>query len=634
MTTEDSAVGGVAWSAYAWYVRLGNGWLFLAMLAFALMAQAGFTISSVILARWSARQPVLSSLGEWSQPQYIQWMGIFTLIGITLLTVRQGFYARFILNVADNVHDALARNVLRAPTSFFDTTPMGRIINRFTKDMSSVDTVVSETLGMIISMFMTICGTIFLVCYSSVWLILIFPPLVIIFGLIYTYYSKTVRGIKRLDSVARSPMLAIMNEVVGGLSSIRVYQLREMVMSTHEERVLTALVPGYNLRAAQRWLSSRTELIGATIVFFVCLLGVLSKTSLKESLNLSPAIVALAVSNAISTTNTITFVTRTVADLETEMNSTERVKQYSEDIPQEAALAYKGEDGALPGAPAAPPKSWPATARVDLDEYSLRYRPGLPLVLRDLTFAIANKQKIGVVGRTGSGKSTLLLAIFRIVEAAGGRISIDGRDIATLKLADLRKAITIIPQDPMLFSGTVRSNLDPFGEHSDAAVWAVLDRLQLRPRLTTFITEGPSGLDAPVEEKGGNFSVGQRQLLCMARALLKRAPILMLDEATASVDFETDAMIQRLIREEFKDCTVITIAHRLATIIDSDKVLVLSHGDFVEYDAPSDLLRKDGGALRGMVERLGPDQFNMLLAIADGKAEVGGDVLQVDTAVH
>jgi ABC-type multidrug transport system fused ATPase/permease subunit len=367
------------------------------------------------------------------------------------------------------------------------------------------------------------------------------------------------------------------------------------------------------------------------IVFFCALLGVLSRTTLKDSLPLSPSVVALAISNAISTTNTITTLTRAVAALETDMASTQRLQQYSDDIPQEATLNYADEEGAPAHSPTRPEADWPAAPDVKFENFDLRYRPGLPLILCGINVVFESRHKIGVVGRTASGKSTMLLAMFRMIEAAGGKISIGGRDISTMKLKDLRRAITIIPQDPLLFRGTIRSNLDPFHEHSDEAVWVVIDRLQLRARLTTFIEEGPSGLDTPVAERGSNFSLGQRQLLCMARALLKRSPILMLDEATASVDFETDAMIQHLIREEFRSCTVVTIAHRLATIMDSDRVLVLSHGEVAEFGKPAELLRRSDGHFFGMVRRLGPDQFDALVEVAEGRAAVAGSILQMDT---
>jgi ABC-type multidrug transport system fused ATPase/permease subunit len=643
MTAEETAIGSVPWATYGWYVGLGGVGNFAAMAAIALAAQAAFTIANLILARWSSMQPVVAGVAVWSHVQYLQWMGIFTALGLIFLCARQVVYARFITSAAGNLHDALTRNVLRAPTFFFDTTPMGRIINRFTKDMTTVDASVSETLGLLFNMVSTLLGTVFLVCYSSAWLILIFPPIALVFVFVYRYYTRTVRGIKRLDSVLSSPMLAIMNEAVGGLSSIRVYQLSRMLTRTHEARVLAALQPAYNMRCAQRWIASRNELLGAAIIFFCMLLGVLSRTALKDSLPLSPAMIALAISNAISTTHTVSQLTRTLSTLETDMASTQRLQQYSAEIPQEATLEYAGEHLNAPAdAPTRPEADWPVTPAVAFENFNLRYRPGLPLILSSVNVVFEARHKIGVVGRTGSGKSTMLLAMFRMIEAASGKIVIGGRDISTLKLCDLRKAITIIPQDPMLFCGTVRSNLDPFHEHSDEAVWAVIDRLQLRPRMmaaatTTTVGGGgatrPSpGLDTPVGEKGGNFSLGQRQLLCMARALLKRSPILMLDEATASVDFETDAMIQRLIREEFKDCTVITIAHRLATIMDSDRVLVLSRGEVAEFGKPADLLRcGDGGHFYGMVKKLGPAQFDALVDVAEGRADVCGNVLQMDT---
>jgi ABC-type multidrug transport system fused ATPase/permease subunit len=362
------------------------------------------------------------------------------------------------------------------------------------------------------------------------------------------------------------------------------------------------------------------------------LLGVLARTHLRDSISLSPSVIALAISSAITTTNTITFLTRTIAGLATDMSSTERLRQYTEEIPQERTLKYQGEDDAPVNAPPHPPSEWPASPDVTLVNFNLRYRPGLPLALRDVTVSLKSHNKIGIVGRTGSGKSTLILAIFRIVEALSGCIKIDGRDIATLKLDDLRRVITIIPQDPLLFTGTVRTNIDPFGQHTDDALWAVLDKLRLRPRLSTFITEGPRGLEAAVAERGNNFSAGQRQLLCMARALLKNAPIIMLDEATASLDLEADGLIQTLVRSEFRDKTVITIAHRLATVMDSDRILVMANGEVAEFDSPKTLMRDDTSVLNGMARRLGPEQFTLLRDLAEGRATLSAAALELRTS--
>jgi len=289
------------------------------------------------------------------------------------------------------------------------------------------------------------------------------------------------------------------------------------------------------------------------------------------------------------------------------MSSVERVKEYCDQLPQEKVVTY----GNGPDEIEQPPPSWPERGEVEFRGASLRYRDGLPLVLKQVSIKIAAGHKIGIVGRTGSGKSTVMLALFRMVELAEGSILFDGVDISKLQMNDLRSKITIIPQDPMLFQGTIRSNLDPFNMVDDTAVWTVLEKVNMADR----VRRDSVGLDCLVADKGANFSVGQRQLLCLARALLKGCKILLLDEATASVDFDADAMIQRTIREEFADCTVLTIAHRLATVIDSDRIVLLDHGVVQEYDSPANLLQRESH-FNAMLQRLGEEQYASLKALA------------------
>jgi ABC-type multidrug transport system fused ATPase/permease subunit len=598
---------------------------------------------------------------------------------------------------ARRLHNSLVENVLHAPVSFFDTVPMGRILNRFTADLVTVDTLVGDNILFFMNTSSMLSSVLALAIISAWYIAILVPFLIAYFMYTYVRYARCARGLKRVEGASRSPMMAIMNEICGGLASIRVYGLEKSLSSEHISRVAVAALPLYAVRNAQRWLNARTEFVGSILMFAVGAFGVLSRQieNASEALDVSPAMTALALSNAVTTTATFSFFTRNIADLETEMSATERVKEYCERIPQERLLQY-GAIGATPvplsrqnispdntgiviaaSSAAPPPESWPHdNPVVEFDNVSLRYRPGLPLVLKNVSFTLPPGTKCGVVGRTGSGKSTLMLALFRIVEICGGVIRIGGRDITgATDIPDLRRAITIIPQDPTLFSGTIRSNLDPFGEHTDEAMWAVLGRLGLRERLesgsmgaapaadanqqgsmygdkamsggsasapnsatvghttaTGFETKEDAaaaataaqtrGLDSVVAEKGGNFSVGQRQLLCLARALMKRSSILLLDEATASVDNSTDALIQRVIRTEFRHCTVITIAHRIGTVIDADRIILMDHGVLLEQGHPSDLLRRHGGSFRAMVERLGKEHFDKLQAVAEGRLTV------------
>lgn len=289
------------------------------------------------------------------------------------------------------------------------------------------------------------------------------------------------------------------------------------------------------------------------------------------------------------------------------MNAVERIAYYAHDVEVEAPAIIDDHR---------PPKDWPLGGTIDISGLNMRYAKDLPLIIKDLTIRIKSKEKIGIVGRTGSGKSSLMNALFRIVEPESGSIKIDDIEITTLGLTDLRSALAIIPQDPILFCGSVRYNLDPFGVFTDEEIWDALGRANLKRKVSSI--EG--GLDGIIAEGGDNLSVGQRQLLCLARAMLKKPVILVMDEATANVDYETDTIIQKCLREDFKDATILTIAHRLNTIIDYDRVMVLDQGIIVEFDSPKELLRINGGRFKSMIDETGETNSKMLTGLANDSA--------------
>jgi ABC-type multidrug transport system fused ATPase/permease subunit len=331
--------------------------------------------------------------------------------------------------------------------------------------------------------------------------------------------------------------------------------------------------------SSNRWLALRLEAIGNVFVVFAAVLAVMGAGSVSGGSG------GLALTYSLSITQTLNWYVRQSAELESQVVSVERVKEYA-DVTPEAPAVVEGRR---------PPKAWPEKGGIEFHKTAMRYRPGLPLVLKGdqdqgLVCSIPGGQKVGVVGRTGAGKSSLLLVLLRLVEPEpGGTLVVDGHDVLKMGLDDLRSRVSIIPQDPVLFTGTVRFNLDPFGDHGDDAVWSAMDRAHLGEHIRSL----PDGLEAEVEEGGRNFSMGERQLLCLARALLRASRILLLDEATSAVDHHTDALVQGTIRKEFKDCTVLTIAHRLDTIIDYDRVLVLSDGKVAEDDHPKSLIDSD-----------------------------------------
>lgn len=339
------------------------------------------------------------------------------------------------------------------------------------------------------------------------------------------------------------------------------------------DKVNTNVKMDFHNNGANEWIGFRLEFIGTLVLCFATLLMIILPSSI-----IKPEFVGLSLSYGLSLNGVLFWTIYMTCLVENKMVSVERIKQFIQ-IPSEAPREIKDF---------VPAPNWPTHGNIELTHLQVRYRPSTPLVLKGITLAIRGGEKIGVVGRTGSGKSTLIQVFFRLVEPCGGKIIIDGIDICKLGLHDLRSRFGIIPQEPVLFQGTVRSNMDPFGLYSDEAIWKSLERCQLKD----VVAAKPEKLDAPVAAEGENWSVGQRQLICLGRVLLKKTRILFMDEATASVDSQTDATIQKIIREDFKACTIITIAHRIPTVMDCDRVLVIDAGWAKEFDTPSHLLKR------------------------------------------
>uniref|UniRef100_A0A8U7N2J6 ABC-type glutathione-S-conjugate transporter n=1 Tax=Corvus moneduloides TaxID=1196302 RepID=A0A8U7N2J6_CORMO len=471
------------------------------------------------------------------------------------------------------MHQQLLSNILRVPMSFFDTTPTGRIINRFAKDIFTVDETIPMSFRTWLSCFMAIISTLIMICLATPFFAVVIVPLSVFYYFVLRFYISTSRQLRRLDSVTRSPIYSHFGETVSGLSVIRAYGHQERFLKHNETTMDINQKSVYSWIISNRWLAIRLEFVGSLVVFFSALLAVIAKGTLEGG------IVGLSVSSALNVTQTLNWLVRTSSELETNIVAVERVHEYMK-VQNEAPWVTKKR----------PPRGWPSKGEIQFIDYQVRYRPELDLVLQGISCNIGSTEKVGVVGRTGAGKSSLTNCLFRVLEAAGGKITIDEVDIATIGLHDLRKNLTIIPQDPVLFTGTLRMNLDPFDQYSDEEVWKALELAHLK----TYVQGLPEGLLHLVSEGGENLSVGQRQLVCLARALLRKAKILILDEATAAVDLETDHLIQTTIRREFADCTVLTIAHRLHTIMDSNRVMVLQAGQIVEFDSPEALLMKQG----------------------------------------
>lgn len=554
---------------------------------------------------------------------YLVVLAVIGLIGAVAALVRDLWIFLGSLTASWRLHSRLMSAVTKAKFKFFDVTPLGQIMNRFSKDLEGVDQEVAPVAIGVMACALGILVTVVLIASVT--------PGFLVAGFFITgayvflgkFYLASSRDLKRLESVQRSPLFQQFGETLSGVTTIRAYGDERRFVRENLNKINAQLRPFIYLWAANRWLAFRTDVLGDLVSFFAGVFVILSLGKI------DPGSAGISLSYAIGFADNILWLVRLYAMNEQNMNSVERIKEYLE-VEQEAPAIV--EDNR-------PPQNWPSQGSVEFISYTTRYRADLDPVLRNLSFKIGAKEKVGIVGRTGAGKSSLALALFRALEAEEGKILIDDIDIGLIGLRDLREGITIVPQDPTLFMGTIRSNLDPFDMYSDEQIFAALRRVQLvgphespvgsrpptsgavSPPATTAVDSieqsspvpaSPTAtnknifldLTSPVTESGSNLSQGQRQLLCLARALLKSPTVLLMDEATASIDYATDSKIQETIRE-LESSTIITIAHRLQTIVDYDKVLVLDKGCVMEYGHPWELMKIKDGQFKSMCEMSG-----------------------------
>jgi len=562
--------------------------------------------------------------GDYQEPvNDAYFLGVYAVLGLTFMIVtlvRVGWLFRGSLQASKRIHRRLISAVTHAKFRFFDSTPLGQLMNRFSKDIELVDQEIAPVAEGAIHCMAAILTIIILISVITPKFLIAGVFITIIYFMIGSLYINSSRDLKRLESVQRSPLYQQFGETLSGMTTIRAYGDERRFIRENLTKVNTHSRPFIYLWGANRWLAFRVDMTGALVSFFTGMFVILSVGTVDAGA------AGLAMTYAVTFTENVLWFVRLYSMNEQNMNAVERVKEYF-DVDQEAALIVENNR---------PPANWPSKGAVEFIGYSTRYRPDFDFVLKNITFRIPAGEKVGVVGRTGAGKSSLALAMFRALEAEEGKIVVDEMDIGLLGLQDLRENIVMVPQDPTLFTGTIRTNLDPFGLFTDEEIFTALRRVQLigpasaepsrpstptknaakdtdSPTATEASTSGTTAvlenknvfrnLSSTVAESGSNLSQGQRQLLCLARAILKAPMVLLMDEATASIDYATDAKIQETIRE-FKN-TTITIAHRLQTIIDYDKVLVLDKGEVVEYGDPWDLVRKDAGIFRGMCEMSG-----------------------------
>lgn len=508
------------------------------------------------------------------------------------------------IRCSKNLYAEMTHYVLHAPMYFFETTPIGRLLNRFTYDAEILDVTLVWSMSMLLIALSWFLTALVVMLVILPWMILVMLPVTLFYWLIQIHYRKSGADLHRLDALSRSPLQAMLSEGIEGAATIRTFGKEDTFIRRFHGFVDNNTSAQMNFLSAQRWLGIRIELLGAFIVFVASIIVI----TFNGTLALEAGVVALLIRWSAGLTVSLSFLVDNCAEAEGAVTAIERISRMTE-TPQESNFDKKGDSVVDP--------SWPMKGELEFRNVKMRYRPRLPLALNGLSFRVEAGQHCGVVGRTGAGKSTLATALFRLVEIESGKITVDNVNISKLGLSDIRgrpNGIAIIPQDPFLFAGTLRECLDPFGTSSDEKL---LDALASVRMLSTG--RGIEYLDSRVEEGGANYSVGERSLLVLARAILAKPKLLLMDEATANIDGETDSFIQKMLRTRFQSTTLLTIAHRLDTIMDYDKIIVMADGKLAEFGSPLELI-EENGIFRELVDATG-EGASSLIQMARSAAE-------------
>ncbi|NXD03164.1 MRP6 protein, partial [Certhia familiaris] len=512
-------------------------------------------------------------------------VGVFGALGVVQALGRFSCTAAVLLGGVLASHQLflqLLSNIVRSPMLFFEQTPIGHLLNRFSRDMDAVDSVIPDKLKSMLGFLFNLLEIYLVIVVATPWAAMAIVPLTVLYAAFQHFYVTTSCQLRRMEAASRSPIYSHISETFQGSSVIRAHKDQQRFISKSNFLVDENRRISFPGAVADRWLATNLEFLGNGIVLFAALFAAMGRTQL------SPGTAGFSLSYALQITGVLNWMVRSWTEIENNIVSVERVREYLR-TPKEAPWTLNGK---------IQEQVWPTEGRIEFRNYSLCYRPGLELALKCVNVTINRQEKIGITGRTGAGKSSLAVGLLRLVEAADGAILIDGQDIAQLGLHDLRTKITVIPQDPVLFSGSLRMNLDPLNQYTDADIWTALELTQLK----NFAADLPEQLEYKCTDQGENLSTGQKQLVCLARALLRKAKILILDEATAAVDLETDVQIQSMLRTQFRDSTVLTIAHRVNTILDCDRILVLENGQIAEFDTPEHLIAQKGLFYRLMEE--------------------------------
>lgn len=600
MAEEKQAAGSVGLRVYGRYVASWGGpWSPVLLLLLFVAAQVALNSTEWWLTFWTS-----DGADGWEQSQYLRVYALIAAGAAALALGRGLLYVLFTTRAARVLHDNLVVGIVRSPMSWFDTVPTGRIMNRLSKDVDNLDRMLPEVARGAIELFFYTLGNSIVIAVASWYMVPIYAIAVYLFYRIQRSYLPVSRDMQRLESMAQSPLVAHLSESLDGAATIRAYRTEERFYAHHRRMLDGHASTHYIQMLCSQWMGVRQNLASISILGCLAFSLVMTRGSVDASL------AGLALNYGLLGTLVLQFAITQMVLTESLMTSAQRVMEYA-DLPQEGTLVVQDNR---------PPKGWPSQGHVVISRLRMRYRPNLPLALRGLDLEVHPGEKVGVVGRTGAGKSSIIAALFRLVEAEAGSIVIDGVEVGKIGLDDLRRGrLAIIPQSPVLFSGTVRYNLDPFDEHPDEALWEALRLSGMDEVVATLADE--------VTENGDCYSQGQRQLLCLSRALLRKPKVLILDEATASVDPRTDALVQRTLRSEFAESSVICVAHRLLTLADYDRIVCMSEGRAVEQGTPLKLLQDEDGMLTGLVRATGEEneaQFREIAATAASKKQQRG----------